>query len=95
MEEKNIGRKLPNDEELEKLFEGMSRETAREIANQHTPTKRATKKKVVYIEPADYIPEDIRRELKLGEFAEPKEDEKKPSPADYDRWGKVGVKFTN
>ena len=30
------------------------------------------KKKVAYVEPAEYIPEHIRRELKLGEFAEPK-----------------------
>ena len=29
-------------------------------------------KKIVYVEPADYIPEHIRRELKLGEFAVPK-----------------------
>ena len=72
MEEKVIGRKLPDDEELEKLFEQMDRETAREIANQHTPTKRAKTKKVVYAEPAEYIPEYIRRELKIGEFAEPK-----------------------
>ena len=35
------------------------------------------KKKVVYVEPAEYIPEHIRRELKLGEFAEPKEKQAK------------------
>ena len=28
------------------------------------------KKKIVYSEPADYIPEDLRRKYKLGEFAE-------------------------
>jgi len=28
------------------------------------------KKEIVYAEPADYIPEDLRREYKLGEFAE-------------------------
>ena len=27
-------------------------------------------KKIVYSEPADYIPEDLRRKYKLGEFAE-------------------------
>ena len=27
-----------------------------------------------YVEPDDFIPEDIRRELKIGEFAEEKED---------------------
>ena len=27
-----------------------------------------------YVEPADYIPEDIRKELKIGEYAEEKED---------------------
>ena len=29
-------------------------------------------KKIVYVEPADYIPEDIRKELKLGKYAETK-----------------------
>ena len=38
--------------------------------------KKAKTIKVVYAEPADYIPEDLRREFKLGEFAEPKEDKK-------------------
>ena len=28
------------------------------------------KKKIVYSEPADYIPEDLRRKYKLGEFSE-------------------------
>lgn len=28
------------------------------------------KKKVVYIEPANYIPEDLREKYKLGEYAE-------------------------
>ncbi len=32
--------------------------------------------KVVYAEPPDYFPEDIRRQYKLGEFAEPKDDKK-------------------
>lgn len=34
-----------DDEELEKLFEGMSRETARKIANQNSPSKRTPIKK--------------------------------------------------
>ena len=29
--------------------------------------------KAKYIEPTDYIPEEIRKELKLGEFAEEEE----------------------
>lgn len=33
-------------------------------------------KKIKYVEPADYIPEDIRKELKLGKYAEPKADTK-------------------
>jgi hypothetical protein len=39
-----MGYKMKDDEELEKLFAGMSRETARKIANQNSPTKRETKK---------------------------------------------------
>jgi 5-methylcytosine-specific restriction protein A len=58
-------------------------------------TMKSKKIKVVYAEPADYFPEELRRKYKLGEFAEPKEDEAKPSPADYDRWGKVGIRFTS
>lgn len=38
--------------------------------------KKAKTIKVVYAEPANYIPEDLRREFKLGEFAERKEDKK-------------------
>ncbi len=38
--------------------------------------KKAKTIKVVYVEPADYIPEDLRREFKLGEFAERKDDKK-------------------
>ena len=37
--------KMKDDEKLEKLFEGMSRETARKIANQGSPTKKAPAKK--------------------------------------------------
>lgn len=40
-----------SDEKLDKLFEGMSRETARKVANQGSPKSRvkstSTKKKVV------------------------------------------------
>ena len=39
--------KMKDDAQLEKLFEGMSRETARKIANQGCPTKRGTPKKTV------------------------------------------------
>ena len=28
------------------------------------------KKQVVYVEPADYIPKDLRKKYKLGEFSE-------------------------
>ena len=37
--------KMKDDAQLEKLFEGMSRETARRVANQGSPTKRTTTKK--------------------------------------------------
>lgn len=30
-------------------------------------------KKIVYVEPADYIPKDLRKKYKLGEYAEPQE----------------------
>ena len=30
------------------------------------------RKQVVYVEPADYIPKDLRKKYKLGEFAEEK-----------------------
>ena len=42
--------------------------------------------KVVYVEPADYFPEHIRRELKLGEFAEPKQNKEKPTADDKVEW---------
>lgn len=31
--------------------------------------------KIVYAEPASYIPEDLRKKYKLGKYAEPKQDE--------------------
>lgn len=34
-------------------------------------------KKVKYVEPAEYIPEDLRKKFKVGEYAEPKADTKK------------------
>ena len=37
--------KMKDDEQLEKLFEGMSRETARKVANQGSPKKRVEVKK--------------------------------------------------
>ena len=40
-----MGYTTPDDEKLEKLFAGMSRETARKVNNQGCPTKRATTKK--------------------------------------------------
>lgn len=40
-----MGYKAPDDEELEKLFAGMSRETARKVNNQGCPTKKTTVKK--------------------------------------------------
>ena len=39
-----MGTKM-SDAKLDKLFEGMSNETARKVANQGSPTKRATAKK--------------------------------------------------
>ena len=32
------------------------------------------KKKIVYAEPADYFPKELRRKYKLGEYAKPQED---------------------
>ena len=37
--------KMKDDEKLEKLFAGMSREVAREVANQGSPTKRVPAKR--------------------------------------------------
>ena len=37
--------KMKDDEKLEKLFEGMSREVARKVANQGSPAKRVPTKK--------------------------------------------------
>ena len=39
--------KLKDDEALEKLFEGMSKEIARKVNNQGCPTKKVTPKKTV------------------------------------------------
>lgn len=39
-----MGTKMKDDEQLEKLWAGMSRETARKVANQNSPSKRATVK---------------------------------------------------
>lgn len=36
--------KMADDPKLEKLFEGMSRETARKVANQGSPRKKDVKK---------------------------------------------------
>lgn len=33
-------------------------------------------KKIIYVEPANFIPEEIRRELKIGEFEETEREEK-------------------
>ena len=43
--EHTMGTKLKDDEALEKLFEGMSKEIARKVNNQGCPTKRAPIKK--------------------------------------------------
>ena len=40
-----MGIKLKDDPELEKLFAGMDRETAKKVNNQGCPTKRASTKK--------------------------------------------------
>lgn len=39
--------KMKDDPKLEKLFEGMSRETARKVANQGSPRKKENVKKTV------------------------------------------------
>ena len=41
----NKAYKMEDDEELEKLFSQLDRETAKLIDNQHTPTKKTTSKK--------------------------------------------------
>ena len=41
----NKAYKMEDDEELEKLFSQLDRETAKLIDNQHTPTKKTTNKK--------------------------------------------------
>lgn len=43
--EYTMGTKLKDDEALEKLFEGMSKEIARKVNNQGCPAKRAPIKK--------------------------------------------------
>ena len=40
------------------------------------------KKKIVYVEPIDYFPEEIRKEFKLGEYAKPQEDTMKAEEAE-------------
>ena len=44
-------------------------------------------KKIVYAEPADYFQKEIREKYKLGEFAEPEQDETPHSDniSDYGR----------
>lgn len=58
-----------------------------------------SKIKVAYIEPADYIPKKLRKEYKLGEYAESNTNEKTPpetlTPKDYDRWGRTCIKFND
>lgn len=41
--------------------------------------------KVKYIEPADYIPEDLRKLYKLGEYAEPKPEQQQGSAAEQEQ----------
>ena len=40
------------------------------------------KKKIVYAEPADYFPKELRRKYKLGEYAKPQEDTMKAEEAE-------------
>ncbi|MDD6675379.1 MAG: hypothetical protein PUE57_06970 [Lactimicrobium massiliense] len=40
----------------------------------------AKKVRTVYREPEDFIPEKVRRELKLGEFAQGEEEKKDKKP---------------
>jgi hypothetical protein len=40
------------------------------------------KKKIVYAEPADYFPKELRKKYKLGEYAEPQEDTMKAEEAE-------------
>ena len=54
------------------------------LKSEETLIMKDKKIKIVYAEPANYIPEYIRRELKLGEFAEPKQEEAKPASDEKD-----------
>lgn len=40
------------------------------------------KKKIVYAEPADYFPKELRKKYKIGEYAEPQEDTTKAEEAE-------------
>ena len=53
------------------------------------------KKKILYSEPSEYFPKDVRKKHKLGEFAEQENTDGKSSPAEYDRWGRTCVKFND
>lgn len=43
---------------------------------QNTVTTNTSRKRtIIYSEPAEYFPEEIRKEFKLGEYAETEDDE--------------------
>ena len=67
----NSESKKQSDEDIDALFEKMSPEQAREVANQNSPGTRSKRKKTIrYSEPADYFPKELREKYKLGEYAE-------------------------
>lgn len=42
-----------------------------------------SKKNVKYTEPTDYFPKEVRKKLKIGEFAENKEENKKVTNEEF------------
>ena len=50
-------------------------------------------KKIVYVEPANYIPEKLRKKYKLGEYAEPESDTEKTTATNTDSITKDEIRF--
>lgn len=72
-------------EELDRKFEMMSRECADSMTGTGTGLNRPRKKRkstkgeesgFIYVESTDYFPKEIRKQCKIGEYAENAEDNK-------------------
>lgn len=57
---------------------------AQKVFNSITMKTEEKKIAVAYAEPLDYFPKEIREKYKLGEFAEPEQDEEKPTSEESD-----------